>query len=50
MFDQEPYNHFETRGIWIYGPPGTGKTHWARNYDTNFYPKLANKWWDGYDN
>ncbi len=50
MFDSEPYNHPDVRGIWIYGPPGTGKTHWARNYDSNFYPKLANKWWDGYDN
>lgn len=49
MFDKTEYNHDTVRGVWIYGPPGTGKTHWAREQDPNYYPKLANKWWDGYN-
>ena len=38
------------RGIWIYGNVGTGKSLWVRkNFKrTDLYPKLCNKWWDGY--
>ena len=38
------------RGIWIHGAPGTGKSRWFRDNIPNnkLYPKLCNKWWDGY--
>ena len=35
--------------LWIWGPAGCGKSTSARRMCNNvFYPKLMNKWWDGY--
>lgn len=39
-------------GLWLVGKPGQGKTHFARQMFAKgkYYPKLSNKWWDGYQN
>lgn len=35
--------------LWICGPPRIGKSYWAHNgWDSPFYLKNQNKWWDGY--
>lgn len=36
------------RGIWVWGKAGAGKSRWARSQSKSIYPKLCNKWWDGY--
>lgn len=37
-------------GLWYFGKSGTGKSHSFRRDYPDFYDKMANKWWDGYQN
>ena len=42
------YSDAETPHRWIWGPAGTGKTRSVWLEYPDLYPKMANKWWDGY--
>lgn len=41
-------DHDDLRGEWLWGRSGVGKSRIARAENPDFYPKLCNKWWDGY--
>lgn len=43
-----PVDKDHLRGIWLHGASGVGKSRLARDKFPNSYPKLCNKWWDGY--
>lgn len=45
-----PVNAEAVNGIWIHGLPGCGKSHAVNARYPNAYRKMANKWWDSYQN
>jgi len=45
-----PDNLSHVCGVWIYGKPGSGKSHAVNKTYPTAYRKMANKWWDSYQN
>lgn len=37
-------------GVWLWGKSGYGKSFVCREFWPVHYPKMCNKWWDGYSN
>lgn len=49
LMQKEPRYLPNRVSYWVWGPPGTGKTYRAhQDFEETLYPKLPNKWWDGY--
>lgn len=49
MHQELPEDTNDTCGVWITGKSGVGKSRYARHHWPEFFHKMPNKWWDGYD-
>lgn len=47
-YQPTPSESPNVRGVWIVGAAGVGKSRLARQIYKPFYAKMANKWFDGY--
>lgn len=47
-YQLRPPESANTRGVWIWGEAGSGKSRFARTVYNPHYAKMANKWFDGY--
>lgn len=43
-----PQRTFERKCYWLWGETGLGKSKAAFSWSESIYPKMQNKWWDGY--